>query len=77
MNEKTSLEFLTKNSVSLQKQSVTEINGKEDLIGEPWNKQYCNSVKGRIEVNKEVAEPFKTAILAVWGDTATIEDVTQ
>lgn len=77
MNEKISLEYLTINSVSLLKQKVTIIDNNEYPIGAKWNKQYCNSQKGRILLQKEVAEPFKTAVLSVWGDTPTIEDITQ
>lgn len=77
MKEITNLVLLTKNSVSIEKQKITTINGVEYLIGDRWNKQYCNSPKGRLLLESEIEEPYKSAILSMWGNTPTIEDVTQ
>lgn len=77
MNEKISLEFLNVNSVSILKQKVTTVDNIEYPLGERWNKQYCNSPKGRILLEQEVTEPYKTAILSVWGDNPTIKDITE
>ena len=74
MNEKITLDDLTNDSVSLKKQQYTVVDGKEYPIGEPWRRAYVNSVKGRAQVQEEVSEPYKSAIMAVWGDTPTVTE---
>lgn len=70
------LDMLTQDGVSLKKQQYTTVDGVEYPIGKPWRRAYANSVNGRAQVEAEVAEPYKTAIFAVWGDTPTaIEEV--
>ncbi|HEX2925076.1 MAG TPA: hypothetical protein VHP38_02260 [Ruminiclostridium sp.] len=73
--EKITLDMLTRDYVSLKKQQYTSVDGKEYVIGEPWRKAYVNSVNGREQVNLEVAEPYKSAILTVWGDISTVSDL--
>lgn len=76
MVEKTYLDMLTQDSVSIRKQNYTTIDGKEYPIGEPWRGAYANSTQGRAEVTVEVSEPYKTAIFAVWGDMPTVAEIT-
>ncbi len=76
MNEKIYLDMLTQDSVSIKKQNVMTIEGKEYAIGEPWRRAYTNSSSGRTTVEAEVSEPYKTAIFAIWGDIPTVtEDI--
>lgn len=77
MIEKIFLDMLTTDSVSVKKQNYTDINGVDYPVGEPWRRAYVNSVQGRQQVQAEVVEPYKTAILAVWGSTPTVSDVAQ
>jgi hypothetical protein len=77
MNEKIFLDSLTSDSVHMRKQNFTVIEGTEYPIGQPWRRAYVNSVSGRSQVQTEVPEPYKTAILAVWGDTPTLEEPAQ
>lgn len=72
MNEKFYLDSLTQDGVSLRKQKVFVENGQEYAIGEPWRSAYANSIQGREMVESEVIEPYRTAILAVWGVTPTV-----
>jgi hypothetical protein len=74
MIEKITLDMLTQDSVSLKKQNHTVVDGKEYPIGEPWRRAYVNSVQGRSQVQAEVPEPYKSAIMAVWGDVPTITE---
>ena len=74
MFEKITLDMLTRDGVNLKKQQYTTINGVEYPIGEPWRRAYINSVKGRAQVQAEMQEPYKSAIMAVWGDTPTVTD---
>lgn len=72
--ERIFLDMLSQDSVSLRKQKYTEINGIEYHIGNPWRRLYTNSERGRELVNNEVSEPYKSAIIAVWGDTPTVTE---
>lgn len=72
MQEKISLDMLTQDNVSLHKQQITVIDGVEYSIGQPWRRAYVNSTQGRTQVQTEADEPYRTAILAVWGDTPTV-----
>jgi hypothetical protein len=72
MTEKITLDILTENGVSLRKQNYATVDGTEYPIGQPWRRAYINSISGRAKVESEVAEPYKTAIFAVWGDTPTV-----
>lgn len=77
MIEKTYLDMLTVDSVSLRKQQFTVIDNVEYPIGQPWRRAYVNSTSGRAQVQAEVAEPYITAIMAVWGDAPTVEETAQ
>lgn len=74
MIEKITLDILTQYSVSVKKQQYIVQDGKEYAIGEPWRRAYVNNTKGREQVNEEVPEPYKAAILAVWGDEPIITE---
>lgn len=70
--EKITLDMLTQNSVSVKKQQFTTVDGVEYLIGDPWRRTYYNSTIGRAQVQSEVADPFKTAIMTIWGNNSTV-----
>lgn len=74
MYEKITLDMLTQDSVSVQKQKYFEQDGQQYPIGQPWRRAYINSEQGRALVNAEVPEPYKSAIFAVWGDTPTVTE---
>lgn len=75
MEEKTILE-ITQDSVSVKKQNYTTLGGNKYAIGKLSSQGYYNSTKGRTEVQAEVTEPYLSAIMAVWGDTPTVTEVT-
>ena len=77
MVKKITLDMLTADSVSIKKQQYTVVDGKEYPIGEPWRRAYINSVQGRTQIHAEVSEPYKSAILAVWGDKPTVTEPTE
>jgi hypothetical protein len=74
MNEKITLDMLTADNVSIRKQQYTVIDGKEYPIGEPWRRAYVNSIQGRQQLQAEVAEPYLSAIMAVWGGAPTVTE---
>ena len=77
MQEKITLDMLTRDSVSVKRQQYIILDGIEYPIGQPWRRAYVNSVRGRQEVEKEVPEPHRTAIFAVWGDTPTVDETVE
>jgi len=74
VEEKITLDMLTTDSVSIKKQNYTTVDGIEYPVGDPWRRAYINSSSGRTALQAEVANPYKTAIMAVWGDTPTVTD---
>jgi len=72
MTEKITLDMLTQDSVSLKKQQYMIVEGIEYSIGQPWRRAYVNSERGRAEAQAEIAEPYLSAIMGVWGDTPTV-----
>lgn len=68
---KITVDMLTNDSVSI----LTERFYKGEKLGDNIRKAYINSPYGREELQKEVAEPYYSAIIAVWGDKATLEDI--
>jgi len=74
MVEKITLDMLTQDSVSVKKQTYIEHMGQQYPIGEPWRRAYINSSQGRIDMQNEIADPYKSAILSVWGSTPTVTE---
>lgn len=74
MFEKITLDALNQDSVSLKKQQYITVGDKEYPIDEPWRRAYINSTNGRTQVQAEVAEPYLSAIMAVWGDNPTVTE---
>lgn len=72
MNNKTILEMLTPNSVNIKTQDYISINGSEYAIGVPHNVSYVNSEIDRQHLSDEVAEPYLSVILKMWGNKPTV-----
>lgn len=75
--EKITLDMLTPDSVSLKKQQYATIDGIEHPIGEPWRRAYVNSTDGRAALEAELPEPYRSAVLAVWGDHPTVSEAAE
>ena len=71
MNYVISIDGLTIYNVSVKKQGYVEIDGVK-YVNEPHRKAYSNSIRGRLEVADELAEPYLSAVMAVWGDEPTV-----
>lgn len=74
MTEKITLDMLTQNSVSVKKQKFIVQDGVEYAIGDIWRCAYVNSKNGRKQVQEEVAEPYKSVIMMMWGNNPTAEE---
>ena len=68
------LDLLTKNSVSVLTRTYADLEGVKTQIGENTRTAYGNSPIGREQITQRLPEDYVQAILAVWGDTPTLED---
>ena len=71
-NIEITLDGLNKYTVSVETQKYINIDGTEQNLGQPHRKAYSNSVRGRVEIANELAEPYLSAVMAVWGDIPTV-----
>ena len=68
------LDALSPDSVSIKTERVVTVEGETFVLGNPHRCAYINSRAGRERLHEEVAEPYLSAVLAVWGDTPTLEE---
>ena len=69
------IDNLTTDSVSVKTQRMLiEDDNSETALGVPSRKAYLNDENGRTELAAEVAEPYFSAVLAVWGDMTDIQE---
>lgn len=71
---KKTVDMLTKDSVSILTQNFIEFEGKEQQVGENHRRAYTNSISGRAEIVETEPENVVNAVMAVWGDTATVAE---
>jgi len=71
---KITLDALDVSSVSVRYQSFLEDGGIGCAVGEPHRRAFVNSERGRSEIAAELPEPYLSAVMAVWGDSATVEE---
>lgn len=74
MKELITIDELTKNSVSVKREKVIEVEGIEYRLPNPTRKSYVNSINGRIELETELIEPYITSVLTVWGNEPTVNE---
>lgn len=74
MEELITIDELTSNSVSVKREKIIEIEGIKYKLPTPSRKAYANSITGRNELEREVPEPYLTAILNVWGNEPTANE---
>ena len=49
-----------------------ELEGTSYPIGDIFRRSYANSANGRKQVQEEIAEPYLSAVMAVWGEEPTV-----
>lgn len=74
MVTKIALDMLTETGVSVKTQKYVEDGGVEYAVGEPHRRAFVNSERGRSEIAAELPEPYLSAVMAVWGETAAVEE---
>lgn len=70
------LDELTQDKVSVVKQKVIVVENVEYPMEGIWRTAYINSERGRAQVEKEIPEPYLSAIMSMWGDSPTINEAT-
>ena len=66
MEERITVDMLTVESVSVERQKVLEVEGTEYSVGAPHRTAYQNTWAGRADLLAEVPEPYYGSIVAVW-----------
>ena len=72
MNEEKIVDMLTKNSVSIVTRKAIVVDGQTYQLGIDHRRAYVNSAQGREEIAAEQPADIVAAVMAIWGDTATI-----
>lgn len=73
MEKKTIVDMLTTDSVSVLTQQILEVDGVTYTLGN-HRRAYVNSAQGREAIAAEQPEDVAAAVMAIWGDTATVTE---
>ena len=71
--EKKIIDMLTINSVSIATDKFIILDEQEQQVGERHRIAYENSESGRDKIRNEQPEDVVNAVLAIWGDTPTVD----
>ncbi len=74
--EKISLDRMTEKSVSVLIQTFAVINGTETLLNN-HRRAFTNDSDGIAAISEYLPEPYLSAVMAVWGDTAVAAEEEQ
>lgn len=74
METKVYLDMLCEQSVSVKTQQYITREGVRYEVGQPHRRAYVNTAGGRAELAAELAEPYLSSVMAVWGDAPTVEE---
>lgn len=74
IKEKITLDMLTSDSVSILKQQYITIDGADIKVGDNIRNAYMNTQTEREYLKEVLPEDYYNAVLAVWGDTPTVEE---
>jgi hypothetical protein len=74
LKEKITLDMLTKDSVSVLRQQFLTFNGEEMQVGGNIRNAYMNDESGREQIRKVLSDEYYNAVMAVWGDTLTVDE---
>lgn len=68
------VDMLTSDSVSVLTQKFIELDGEQTQVGENHRCAYTNSARGRILLAESEPAEVVSAVMAMWGDTPTVEE---
>lgn len=72
IKQEISLDELDVYKVSVETKQFVEVDGVLYQIGTPHRRAYSNSSQDRVLISEELAEPYLSAVMAVWGDEPTV-----
>ena len=68
LEEKITLDMLTKDSVSVLRQKFINLGGEDVQVGENVRNAYTNCESDREILRKQLSEEYFNAVIAVWGN---------
>ena len=74
LTTKITLDMLTQDSVSVLKQQFLTFNNVEMQVGGNIRNTYMNSMSGRAALKTALPNEYYNAVIAVWGDTPTVDE---
>lgn len=75
IDKRYTLDHLTNLGVSVLEEHVLVLDdGTEKPLAQTSRRGYVNSVEERLQLKENVPEPYRSAVLAVWGDTPTVTE---
>ena len=77
LTTKITLDMLTQDSVSVLKQQFLNYGGVEMQVGGNTRNTYENSRRARKLIKSILPSEYYNAVIAVWGDTPTAEEITK
>ena len=72
IKQEISLDELDIYKVSVETKRFVEMDGVLYQIGVPHRCAYANSEQDRLLIAENLAEPYLSAVMAVWGDAPTV-----
>ena len=74
LTTKITLDMLTQDSISVLKQQFLILNDSEMQVGGNVRNTYVNSISGRKLIKSILPDEYYNAVIAVWGDTPTVDE---
>lgn len=74
MEELILLDELNEFSVSIVTKKYIISEGNRYFVGDPHRVAYVNSESGRIDISKNLTEPYLSAVMNIWGDTPLVPE---
>jgi hypothetical protein len=71
--EKITLDMLNEYNVSVKTDKYVNLNG-EDILVSTHRKTYDNSINGRMKVQEELPELYKSVVMMMWGEEPLLSD---
>lgn len=75
VEERKTVDMLTKDSVSILTQKFVTVDGQQLRVGENHRSGYTNSTSGRQRLTTEEPQEIQDAVFAMWGSSPTVQDI--
>ena len=74
MEELILLDELNEFGVSVVNKKYIISEGIRYFVGDPYRVAYVNSESGRIDISRDLLEPYLSAVMNIWGDTPLVPE---